>query len=72
MLMDRATFLAHEAHWGHEEVAANRVLDRLTPAEASLYQDLVEGRYGLGLRLEQERVRFGAVRTAMAEIAPGR
>jgi hypothetical protein len=65
MLMDRATFLDHEAHWGREEVPANVVLDRLTPDEAALYQDLVEERYGQRLRLEQERLRFSAVRTAM-------
>ncbi|HST83230.1 MAG TPA: DUF3322 domain-containing protein [Kineosporiaceae bacterium] len=69
MLMDRQTFLEHEAHWGHEQVPANRVLDRLTPEEASMYQDLVEGRYGERLRLEQERLRFSAVRAALR--APG-
>jgi hypothetical protein len=65
MLMDRQTFLDHEAHWGREDEPANVVLDRLTPPEASLYQDLVEQRYGEHLRLEQERLRFGAVRAAM-------
>jgi hypothetical protein len=67
MLMDRQTFLDHEAHWGHEDVPANRVLERLTPVEACLYQDLIEGRYGQCLRLEQERLRFGAVRAAMQD-----
>jgi hypothetical protein len=28
MLMDRQTFQDHEAHWGHEDVPANRALDR--------------------------------------------
>ena len=65
MLMDRATFLDHEAHWGREETPVNAALDRLTPDEAALYQDLVEERYGERLRLEQERLRFSAVRTAM-------
>jgi hypothetical protein len=66
MLMDRATLLDHEAHWGYEATPVNAVLDRLTPDEAALYRDLVEGRYREQLRLEQERLRFSAVRAAMA------
>jgi hypothetical protein len=65
MLMDLGTLLDHEAHWGIEDTPVNRPLDRLTPDENSLYRDLVECRYGQDLRLEQERIRFGAVRRAM-------
>lgn len=65
MLMDRETLLDHEAHWGREATPVNADLRRLTPDEAAVYHDLVEGRYGENLRLEQERLRFGAVRAAM-------
>ncbi len=65
MLMNRQTLLDHEAHWGHEPTPMNAELSRLTPDEAALYGDLVEGRYGENLRLEQERLRFGAVRAAI-------
>jgi hypothetical protein len=65
MLMDRATLLDHEAHWGYEATPVNVVLDRLTPEESALYRDLVENRYGEHLRLEQERLRFSAVRATM-------
>ena len=61
MLMDRATLLAHEAHWVREDRPINTRLERLTPDEAGLYRDLVEGVIGPSLRLEQERVRFSSV-----------
>ncbi len=66
LLMDRETFVSHEAHWDTEEKPAKAALTRLTPDEAELYRDLVEGRYGRQLRLEQERVRFPAVLAAVA------
>jgi len=71
LLMDRETFFAHEAHWGHEPVPVNAHLDRLTAHEAGLYTDLIEGSYGPALRLEQERIRFGAVRAAVAPWSAG-
>jgi hypothetical protein len=65
LLMDRSTLETHEAHWGVEASPLNRELTQLTEAEQSLYRDLVEGAYRQGLRLEQERVRFGWVRAAL-------
>jgi hypothetical protein len=65
LLMDAATLLDHEAHWSREDVIRNASLERLTAEEASLYADLVEGRYGDRVRLEQERVRFGYLRQAV-------
>jgi len=58
LLMDRDTFLAHEILWGHEPKIANRALPHLTEDEADLFADLVECRYGDGVRLEQEKVDF--------------
>nr|WP_269329270.1 Wadjet anti-phage system protein JetD domain-containing protein [Kineosporia babensis] len=66
MLMDRATLLEHEAHWGVEDSPVNVDLEHLSVDEAALYVDLVEDRYAVGLRLEQERIRFGRVLAATA------
>ncbi len=59
LLMDRATLLAHEAHWGEETSPVRRELGRLSSEEAALYRDLAEDRIRPRLRLEQERIRFG-------------
>jgi hypothetical protein len=58
MLMDRATLLAHDAHWDREPSPVNVHLEHLTPDEAALYRDLVEDAYGPAVRLEQERVSY--------------
>ncbi len=65
MLMDRATLLAHQAQWVVEAGPVNAHLDRLTADEADLYRELVEGALGPSLRLEQERVRFSAILSAI-------
>jgi hypothetical protein len=69
LLMDRTTLEGHQEHWGREPAPTTAVLDHLTPSEQLLYADLIEDRYGPALRLEQERVRFGAVRHALAELS---
>jgi hypothetical protein len=66
LLMDRRTFLDHEAHWGREHTQVNSVLTHLTADEQRLYEDLLEATFGPDLRLEQERVGFHAVRAALA------
>lgn len=55
---DRETLLEleHEARWGAENAQTNAALVHLTDAEAALYSDLVTDRYGVALRLEQERI----------------
>jgi hypothetical protein len=57
ILMDEATLLAHRGQWVAEPSPTNRPLPNLTEAEAALYGDLVEDRFGPTIRLEQERVR---------------
>ena len=57
-LMDEATLQHHKAFWGRENTAQIRRLERLTPEEQQLYQDLQSGRWGNQLRLEQERVDY--------------
>lgn len=65
MLMDADTLLAHSQQWVVEPAPTNRALPHLTPGEASLYHDLVEGLYGATIRLEQERVRFSLLQRAL-------
>jgi len=68
MLMDRATLLAHESQWVREDKPATGHLPLLTPTEAALYQDLVADTFGMAVRLEQERVRYSVITTAVAAV----
>lgn len=56
LLMDRGTLMRHQAHWSTELTPYVGALDRLTPAEAGLYDDLRFDRLGRAIRLEQERI----------------
>ncbi|MET7423626.1 DUF2220 domain-containing protein [Dactylosporangium sp. NPDC005555] len=66
ILMDRPTLLAHKTQWVHEPTPVSAHLPALDDHEAGLYRDLVEDALGPSVRLEQERIRFSAVRTAMS------
>lgn len=70
LLMDRATLLDHRSLWVHEHSPIRRDLNRLTSAERDLYDDLRDNRIGPKVRLEQERIRFGVVRRALAALTP--
>jgi hypothetical protein len=67
-LMDRNTLLAFEALWGEEEKQTLRDLPRLNPEERALYDDLRDNRIRKNLRLEQERIGFGWVESALAAL----
>lgn len=67
LLMDRTTLLAHENRWVREDSPRVAILEHLYPAELDLYRDLVEGSFGLSVRLEQERIRFSAVEAVLRE-----
>lgn len=58
LMMDRATLDAHVSAWGVEDKPLRVDLNRLTPEERALYDDLRDNRIREGLRLEQERVGF--------------
>ena len=68
-LMDRATLLAFPAQWGTEEQVARRELSRLSAQEQSLFDDLRNNAIANNLRLEQERIGFRYVQTALAGLA---
>lgn len=67
LLMDQQTLLAHLGHLVTEEQPTSASLPLLTHAEQIVYRDLVEDRYGSSVRLEQESIRFSAIRAALAE-----
>ena len=71
ILMDQQTLLTHPRQWVTEPSPTNRLMPNLTATEEALYKDLVEGRYGPAVRLEQERVRFSLLRHALQPWAPG-
>ncbi len=68
-LMDRATLLACQVHWGEEDRPTLRDLPRLNAEEGALYDDLRDNRLRRNLRLEQERIGFGWVEAALAALA---
>jgi hypothetical protein len=65
-LMDRTTLLAFESQWGEEEKQALRDLPRLNGEERALYDDLRDNRIRRNLRLEQERIGFSWVESALS------
>ena len=67
-LMDRGTLLAFEILWGEEERQTLRDLPRLNPAEKALYDDLRDNRIRRNLRLEQEKIGFGWVESALSAL----
>jgi hypothetical protein len=65
-LMDRATLMAHQDLWGEEPDQVVHDLPRLTTDEKALYDDLRDNRIRQHVRLEQERVGFGWVQSALS------
>jgi hypothetical protein len=68
-LMDRATLQAHRALWGREPADRRYTGDtsRLTADERALFEDLLADRCGERVRLEQERIGYGWLETALRE-----
>lgn len=67
-LMDRATLLAFEVHWGEESKPTLRDLSRLNREERALYDDLRDNRIRKNLRLEQEKIGFNHVNAALERL----
>lgn len=64
-LMDRETLMKHENQWVTEPKPVRRELLRLTIEERALFEDLRDDKIGHAVRLEQERIGFTWVRTAL-------
>ena len=68
LLMDETTLLQHRMLWTHEDKpAGDRKLARLSAAEADLFTALQAGRWGHGVRLEQERIDWTSAWRAITE-----
>ena len=68
-LMDRTTLHKFEPYWGEEEKQTVRDLPRLNVEEMALYNDLRDNRIRKNLRLEQERIGFGWLESALNNLA---
>ncbi|KMQ51865.1 hypothetical protein CHISP_1120 [Chitinispirillum alkaliphilum] len=68
-LMDRETLLAHKDYWVEEKAPACAKLENLRIQETALYEDLVKGRLGKAVRLEQELVKFEYLLEALTNTA---
>ncbi|TFH85521.1 hypothetical protein EQG41_17075 [Billgrantia azerbaijanica] len=68
LLMDRVTLMEHQPLWGQEPEDKRYTgrPTRLTAAEQALFEALHHDRLGERVRLEQERIAFGAVERAVA------
>jgi hypothetical protein len=68
LLMDRETLMSHLSAWTQEPTPERRDLARLTSAERALYDDLRDNRLGASVRLEQERIAFGWLNSALSHL----
>ena len=68
-LMDRKTLMAHEPQWGSEPQPLRRDLARLNSEESALFDDLRYDRIRPAIRLEQEKIGFGWIKTALKSVA---
>ena len=68
LLMDRGTLLAHRHAWVSESEPAKFAPSHLEPDEHALYDDLVGNRLGHSVRLEQERIGFGWLDSALQNL----
>ena len=65
LLMDRETLLAHRVQWSSEATPQTADLHGLDPKERALYDDIRFDRLGSGVRLEQERVPYSYMCSAI-------
>jgi len=69
-LMDEHTLLSHRDLWVSEDQQyAAPELPLLTPAEQSLYSGLKQQRWGVNVRLEQERIAWSYAWDVLAALA---
>lgn len=67
VLMDRRTLLQHRDRWVIEPKPTRAELRHLDRVDRELYEDLAGGEFGVGVRLEQERVDWSWALAALAE-----
>lgn len=69
LLMDRQTLLAHRALWGVDPHPETRDLQRLSPEETCVYNELRQNHWGDRLRLEQEKIGFDCLVEALEQLS---
>ena len=69
LLMDRETLMQHQSLWVQEETPHLGSLPRLSADEQDVFEALVADRFGVRVRLEQERVGYGWVTRALETLA---
>ena len=67
ILMDETTLLAHRTFWVREDRPFLGDLPHLSDAERSLFEALKDNRYGDRIRLEQERIAYSQLLTALRD-----
>lgn len=67
ILMDDATLLEHRKLWSVEAKQSVQPLSLLTDSEQRVLYSLRSDRYGVGVRLEQERIVWSAVEAAVSD-----
>ncbi len=65
LLMDRSTLVEHKGQWGFEKSPATRELPHLDEAESKLYNDIKNNRFSESLRLEQEKIPYAFLQSAL-------
>lgn len=65
-LMSEEILLAHRSLWSKEDAPFKAEIIHLTPQELALARRLQANRWGEGVRLEQERIRFSEVENFVA------
>jgi len=68
ILMNESTLMAHQEFWGQELKPEYRELHQLTDDEQNLYQALLANKHAEHLRLEQERIRYDDLISALSSI----
>jgi hypothetical protein len=68
MLMEESTLFKHSDLWSVEDKPFSGQLTRLTPGEHQLLCSLQNNTWGQGVRLEQERISFQAVKQFLASL----
>lgn len=68
LLMDESTLLAHQSLWGNEPQPTDAKLNHLTSDESAVYQALQQNQFGQSIRLEQERIAYNWLQTALKHL----
>lgn len=72
LLMDEQTLLAYRDLWSEDAIARPRTIASLDGNEVKLLQDLGAGRWGVGVRLEQERIPWLDAEAAISTVLSSR